>query len=500
MSTLVVLPVVTPLLAAALCVVAWSSVRVQRAITVTAMTALLVLAVTLLVRVDGDGIGVAELGGWEAPFGIVLVADLFSAMMVVITGVIGIVAAFYSLATIDPERERFGFWALFNALIAGVSGAFLAGDIFNLYVWFEVMLISSFVLLALGNERPQIEASIKYVALNLVASAIFLSGAGLTYGMTGTLNMADLARRLPEVENTGLVTAIGMLFMVAFGIKAAVFPLFFWLPASYHTPPPAVSGLFAGLLTKVGVYALIRFFTLMFGGDTGFTHNLILWIAGLTMAGGVLGAVAQHEMRRILAFHSVSQIGYMVVGLGLLTPLGLAASVFFIWHHSVVKSALFFVSGMVMRLRGTAELSLSGGLYTAHLSVAVLFGVPALSLAGLPPFGGFVAKLAVVRASIERGEWAIMAVALGVGLLTVYSMAKIWFEVFWKPSPASESEEADQEGAYGLSIIAPVAVLAVLTTGMGFGAEYILSLSLRAADQLLDPAGYAAAVLGGGGT
>ena len=496
METLIVLCVIIPLLSAALCVLAWNVVALQRAVTVAAMGAKLVVAIALLVRVEADGIGVAAAGGWDAPFGIVLVADMFAAMMVVITSVIGLAAALYSIGTIDVPRERYGFWTLFNALIAGVSGAFLAGDIFNLYVWFEVMLIASFVLLALGNERAQIEASIKYVALNLVSSALFLSATGLTYGMTGTLNMADLALRLPEVENTALVTAIGMMFMVAFGIKAAVFPLFFWLPASYHTPPPAVSALFAGLLTKVGVYALIRFFTLMFVGDTGFTHTVLLWVAALTMAGGVLGAVAQHEMRRILSFHIVSQIGYMLVGLGLLTPLGLAASVFYIWHHIVVKTTLFLVSGIVIRVHGTGELELVGGMYARHLVIALLFAVPALSLGGIPPLSGFFAKLGIIRASIESGEWAIMAVALAVGLLTVFSMAKIWFEVFWKPDPRPDLK--GRSHAYGPFTLISMAGLALLTVGIGFGAEVVMDLSLKASEQLLDRTAYTDAVLGGG--
>lgn len=490
---LLVAPIVLPLLAGAVAILIGPLIF-QRALTLLTMTAHLGVSIALLAVVDADGIQAVSVGGWDPPFGIVLVADLFGAMMVLVTAVIGLAAAIYSIATLDQEREAFGFWPIFNALIAGVSGAFLAGDIFNLYVWFEVLLISSFVLLALGNERPQIEASIKYVALNLLSSALFLSGAGLTYGMTGTLNMADLAMRLPEVQNPGLVTAIGMLFMVAFGIKAAVFPLFFWLPASYHTPPAAVSALFAGLLTKVGVYALIRFFTLMFNDDAGFTHNVILWVAGLTMVGGVLGAVAQHEMRRILSFHIVSQIGYMLVGLGLLTPLGLAASVFYIWHHIIVKTTLFLVSGIVLRIRGTAELELSGGLYATHLPIALLFAVPALSLGGIPPFSGFFAKLAVVRASVESGEWAIVAVALAVGLLTVFSMAKIWFEVFWKPAP--EEGDGARPRTAGSAAVLPIAALALITIGIGFGAEFVMSLSLRAADQLLDPAGYTLAVLG----
>jgi multicomponent Na+:H+ antiporter subunit D len=237
-------------------------------------------------------------------------------------------AVVYSFASIDVQRESFGYYPLLHILLMGVCGAFLTGDIFNLYVWFEVMLIASFVLLALGGERAQLEGAIKYVTLNLISSAFFLTAVGILYGMIGTLNMADLARQLSTVAQPGLVMTLAMLFFVAFGIKAALFPLFFWLPASYHTPPVIVSALFAGLLTKVGVYALVRVFTLLFIRDSSYIPTLILVVAGLTMVTGVLGAVAQNEIRRLLSFHIVSQIGYLLMGLGLFTPLVLAGTVF----------------------------------------------------------------------------------------------------------------------------------------------------------------------------
>jgi multicomponent Na+:H+ antiporter subunit D len=233
----------------------------------------------------------------------------------------------------------------------GVSGAFLTGDIFNLYVWFEVMLIASFVLLSLGGEKAQIEGAFNYVTLNLLSSALFLAAVGILYGMVGTLNMADLSIKLQTLQIPGLATVLAMLFFIAFGIKAAVFPLFFWLPASYHTPPVAVSALFAGLLTKVGVYSLIRVFTLLFLEDVNFTHNLILVVAGLTMVTGVLGAVAQYDFRRLLSFHIVSQIGYLLMGLGLFTVSSLAAAIFFMAHVILAKSTLFLVSGVVHRLK-----------------------------------------------------------------------------------------------------------------------------------------------------
>jgi multicomponent Na+:H+ antiporter subunit D len=288
-----------------------------------------------------------------------------------VASVTGFAVAVYALADVDEARRRAGFTPLLLVLLMGVCTSFLTGDIFNLYVCFEVMLIASFVLLALGGERPQMEGALKYVTLNLVSSAIFLAAVGVLYGLTGTLNMAHLARLVPVVAESHpeLITAVAGLFLASFGIKAGIFPLYFWLPASYHTPPVAVSAVFAGLLTKVGVYALIRVFTLIFAGVTSLT-NLILILAGLTMLTGVLGAVSQYHIRRILSFHIISQIGYMVMGLGLLAApdpevrrIGLLAAVFYIVHHIIVKTNLFLIGGIVRRLRGRTlpAVALAGG-------------------------------------------------------------------------------------------------------------------------------------------
>jgi multicomponent Na+:H+ antiporter subunit D len=490
---LLVLPILLPLLTAAAALLAWHRRRVQRLLGVAGAAVSLVVAVALLAEVDHRGIQAIQIGNWPAPFGITLVADLFAAIMIVLTALIGLAVAVYSLATMDAGREAFGYYPLLHLLLMGVSGAFLTGDIFNLYVAFEVMLMASFVLMALGGERAQLEGAVKYVTLNLVSSALFLTAVGVLYGSVGSLNMADLALRLRGEMSPGLVTALAMLFFAAFGIKAAVFPLFFWLPASYHTPPAAIAAVFAGLLTKVGVYALIRFFTLLFVQDVGYTHALILVVAGLTMVTGVLGAVAQGEFRRILSFHIVSQIGYMVMGLGLYTPLALAGSVFYIAHHIIVKTNLFLIAGIVHRLRGTYELKPLGGLYREHVGLAVLFLVPALSLAGMPPLSGFVAKLTLVRAGLEAERYLIVAVALVVGLLTLVSMTKIWAEAFWKPAPAA-SRPGPAPG-HAPALLLPVVTLAAITVALGLAAEPIFALSTRAAEQLLDSSRYVEAVL-----
>ena len=492
-NTLIVLPLLIPLLAAALCLASWRSVLAQRLISLVAVLGLLAAAVALVHGIWQDGIAVLHLGNWKAPYGIVLVADLLGAIMVLLAAITATAIALYSLGSLERAPEQFGYYPLMHLLIAGVCGAFLTGDIFNLYVWFEVMLVASFALLILGGERAQMEGAIKYVTLNLVSSALFLAAIGLLYGLTGTLNMADLAVKLADHQDNPMVEVVAGLFLVAFGIKAGVFPLFFWLPASYHTPRIAVSSLFAGLLTKVGVYALFRTFSLMFPLDEFVLRPVLLAMAGATMLVGVLGAAAQFEFRRILPFHIISQIGYMVMALALFTPLALIGGIFYIIHHIIVKSNLFLVAGLTYRLGGSYELKALGGLYKRAPWLAVVFLIPALSLSGLPPLSGFFGKFILIRAGVDAGSWVLVTVALIVGLLTLYSMTKIWAEVFWKPAPSEADPGVPPPGSL---MILPVAMLCVLTVAIGIGAEPVYRLSERTAAQLLDPSGYINAVLG----
>jgi multicomponent Na+:H+ antiporter subunit D len=467
-----------------------------RWISVVGSAVTLAFGLLLLTRVLEVGPVAAQMGGWPAPFGITLVADTLSAIMVIITGITGLAVAVYALADADAHMEELGFHALFQVLIAGVCGAFLTGDLFNLYVWFEVMLISSFGLLILGGKRVQLDAGIKYVTLNLVSTILFLSGIGLLYGSTGTLNLADLSLIVPTVDD-GLMTVIAMMFMVGFGVKAAVFPLFFWLPASYHTPSFAVSAVFAGLLTKVGVYALMRMFTLVFTQDVAFTHTILLWVAALTMITGVLGAAAQTDFRRILSFHIVSQIGYMVLGLALMTPLAIVGAVFYLVHHIIVKANLFLVAGVASRIAGGTELARIGGLYKGAPLLAFLFLVPAFSLAGFPPLSGFWAKYVLVLAAMEIQLWLVAFVALAVGLMTIYSMTKIWGQAFWKPHPGGVVPSlASLPSGTRRALLLPIAALAAMTVGIGLFPEPFVQLAERAAAELLDPSAYVAAVLG----
>jgi multicomponent Na+:H+ antiporter subunit D len=451
-----------------------------------------------MVTVRRQGILAAQMGAWPAPFGITLVVDHLSAVMLLITAVIGLAVNVYALADIDRRYQALGFHSLYQILIAAISGAFLTGDLFNLYVWFEVMLMASFGLLVMGGEPRQLDGGVKYVTLNLIATLMFITGLGLLYALTGTLNMADLHLKVQAFPHPGLMTAVAMLFVMAFGLKAGAFPLFFWLPAAYHTPPTAIAAVFSGLLTKVGVYALMRVFSLIFVQDTATTHQLILVMACFTMVTGVLGAAVQNTFRRILAFHIVSQVGYMILGLGLFTPLALAGAVFYLIHHIIVKANLFLISGLVAKIYGHDDLKGLGGLYRRSGLLAVLFMIPAFSLAGFPPLSGFWAKFILIQASLESGAYAAAAVALVVGLLTVYSMTKIWIGVFWAPSPVADPPPSGgPSGAQRLPMLLPVAVLAALTVAIGLGAQPLLEISLAAAEELLNPQAYVQAVLGG---
>ncbi|HDZ45472.1 hypothetical protein LCGC14_0194020 [marine sediment metagenome] len=501
----VALPVLLPLLSGAISLLFWRSRPMQRFVAVAGNVALFIVSIWLFISTLSDGYVTMQMGSWPAPFGITLIADTLSAVMILMTGIIGLAMGIYSLASTGRGHEKFGYYPLMHLLLAGVAGAFLTGDIFNLYVWFEVMLVASFALLILGGERAQMEGAIKYVTLNMLASVIFLTAIGLLYGMVGTLNMADIALRLNEAEHQGMVEVLAVMFMVAFGIKAAAFPLFFWLPASYHTPPVAVSALFAGLLTKVGVYSLFRVFTLMFDQSMGYLQDIMLWGAAFTMVTGVLGAAAQYEFRRILSFHIVSQIGYMILGLALYTPLAIAGGVFAIVHNIIVKTNLFLISGITHRLQGTYQLKKMGGLYRERPWLAVAFFVSAFSLAGIPPLSGFFAKFVIVRAGIEAEAYVVTGIALAVGLMTLYSMVKIWNEVFWKSLPEENHvpETATPMGDDGRLLkpslwmmYLPVVVLAMFSLLIGVFAEPVMLVMTIISDQLFEPSGYIEAVMG----
>ena len=486
-----VLPILVPMGTAAIMLFAARRPLLQRWMGLAGAVALLASAVLVFAQVEGLGIQVLQIGGWAAPFGITLVADLFAAVLLIAVGIVAVAVTGAAFAGVDPRREAFGYHPLIQILLTGVSGAFLTGDFFNLYVWFEVMLVASFVLMALHRNRAQLEAAYKYVTINLIASSIFLTALGLLYGVTGTLNMADVARLWPAVRTSGMDVVLAVLFVIAFSIKAGLFPLFFWLPASYHTPPAAVGAVFAGLLTKVGVYALVRIFTLLFLGGPPALATLLLVMSAGTMVIGLLAALRERDFRRMLSFNLVGHIGYTTASLALLTPVALSGAIFYVLHHIVVITNLFLVSGVLLRLRRTTDMRALGGLYRGQPLFSALAMVPIFALAGVPPLSGFLGKLAILEGAFEAGAYWLGGLVLFVGLLTLLSMGRMWADAFWQPS-----EEGDR-GTAGRPLVMAISGLSVVTIAISWLAGPLFDVTLRAAEQLLQRDEYIRIVLAG---
>ena len=496
MSALVPLPVIVPLLGASLAVLTAPWRWAQRVISLLALSINVVVSVMLLVDVDDGEMLVMQAGGWKVPLGITLVVDRLSAVMLVVSSLMLLSVLVYAIGQGAEESRYASFNPVYLVLAAGVSASFVTGDLFNLFVAFEMMLVASYVLLTLGGRPGQVRSGMSYVVISLVASTFFITALALIYAATGTVNMAELSQRIPELSD-GVRTGFSLLLILVFGIKAGLFPLFFWLPDSYPTAPGAITAVFAGLLTKVGVYAIIRSQTLLFPPDAQ-QGSFLLVLAGFTMVIGVLGALAQDDLRRMLSFHIVSHIGYMIFGLALFTLAGIAGAVFYVVHHIIVKTALFLVAGLVERRAGSDRLSRIGGLVRSAPMIAVLFALPALSIAGLPPFSGFVGKFALVGSGIESDEWAIVAVSLIVSLLTMYVMVRIWSGVFWgePEDPAIASWIASDESRVPHLMTGAATAVVGLSVALMIFAGPLYDYSKRTAEDLLAPDSYVEAVIG----
>ncbi len=504
MNQLIPLPIVLPLLAAALASLFGRWKVVQRIISVAVLTATSAISILLLVRVDRDGPLVMHAGDWRAPIGITLVVDRLSAIMLTVASLMLLAVLVYAIGQPGAERHHVGFQPVYMILAAGVAGSFLTGDLFNLFVSFEMMLTASYVLLTLGGRKDQVRAGMTYVVISLLASTLFITALALLYSATGTVNMADLAAKIGQLP-LGLRQAFAVLLVVVFGVKAALFPLFSWLPDSYPVAPGPVTAVFAGLLTKVGVYALIRSQTLLFPEGSR-PVTLLLITAGLTMAFGIIGAIAQDDVKRILSFNIVSHIGYMVFGLALFSVGGLAAAIFYAVHHIIAMTTLFLVDGLIEHAGGSSRMRELGNMVRSAPVVALLFLVPALGLAGIPPFSGFVPKLGLIQSGFAavggQGHRAlvigVVAVSLVVSLLTLFSVIKIWIGVFWSPAFETPSGAAHTVGRLGgppLMVI-PTATLFVLGLTVALTAGPLYRLCERAASDLLNPHAYITTVLG----
>ncbi|MFG1651263.1 Na+/H+ antiporter subunit D [Micromonospora sp. NPDC049275] len=500
MSRLLPLPVVVPLLGAALTLLLATRPRVQRAVSVLCLTVTFTVAVVLLVQAYRHGPVVLAIGGWPPPVGIVLVADQLAALMLVVSSAVTLCVLLYSIGQGRSETSESAPVVIFHptylVLTAGVTNAFLAGDLFNLFVGFEILLAASFVLITLGGTETRIRTGSTYVVVSILSSMIFLAAVGLVYAATGTLNLAQLAQRLDDLPDNVRLT-LQLTLLLAFAIKAAVFPLSAWLPDSYPTAPAPVTAVFAGLLTKVGVYAIIRTETLLFPG--GQVDGLLMVVAGLTMVVGILGAVAQSDMKRLFSFTLVSHIGYMIFGVALSTAAGLAGAIFYVVHHITIQTTLFLVAGLVEERAGSTDLRRLGGLARMAPLLGVLFFVPAMNLAGVPPFSGFLGKLGLLQAGVAAGG-ALPATLVAAGtltsLLTLYVASRVWNIAFWRAPRIATSEPAVRLPTLMVGATAALVAFGLTLTVL---AGPLFDVTADAATDLLSRTPYVRAVLPGVG-
>ncbi|NMB22944.1 MAG: Na+/H+ antiporter subunit D [Corynebacterium sp.] len=517
---MVPMPVILPAVAAALTLILSKYVQAQRAVTLTVLTFLIALNATMLYLVDSEGIQTLQIGGWDAPVGITLVADRLSVSMLTVSSIVLFAVMGYAISQgiRDGGKDEpvAVFMPAYLLLSMGVNLAFLSGDLFNLYVGFEVFLVASYVLLTLGASPARVRAGVSYVMVSMASSMVFLFGLALVYASVGTLNMAHIGLRMEEIPS-GTRSAIFAVLLVAFGIKAAVFPLDSWLPDSYPTAPSLVTAVFAGLLTKVGVYAIIRARSVIF--TDGSLDELLMWVALATMLVGILGAMAQNDVKRLLSFTLVSHIGYMIYGVALGSAAGLSGAIFYAIHHILVQTTLFLVVGLVERQAGSSSLRRLGSLAYISPLLAILYFIPAINLGGIPPFSGFLGKIILLEAGAQEGSWqawVLIAGAIITSLLTLYTMVLVWSKAFWRdrkdapdgataiarPAPLVDVQDEvsvtdrSDVGRMPVGMVASTSILLVASLMVSVLAGPISAITGRAAESAQDANIYRTAVLG----
>lgn len=489
MNNLLIAPVIIPLIMGMVLLIFQKNILLQRLLSLLALFATGVVSVVLMNRVKEGGIQTLQLGGWEAPYGITFVSDMFSALLLLATSIVSVCCLIYAFPSIGRKQEKLYFYPLFLFLITGVNGSFLTGDLFNLYVFFEVFLVASYVLITLGGSKRQLRESLKYIFTNIIASAFFLIGVAYLYSMTGTLNLAHLSIRISEVGQDGLITTVALLFLIVFALKAGLL-LFFWLPGSYSVPPTAIAAIFAALLTKVGIYAMIRMFTLIFYHEPQITHFIIGIMAAATMILGGLGAVGFGDLRKILTYNVVISVGFIMLGLVSFTHEGLTGSIYYLLHDILIKALIFLIGGTVIHLTGTSQLKEISGLIRLHPQLGWMFFIAALSMVGIPPLSGFLGKVFTIQGTFEAGYYWLGGVGLLASLFILYSMIKLFMNAFWGETILSEEEEKGTTKG----LLLPIAILTVASLALGIGAEGIAGYVAQAAEELLNPNLYIHAV------
>jgi len=481
---LLMAPVMGPLLAAGFAILLRRRPLASEAVLIGGLAATMLASLALLVRAtDGGMLAVTVFGGWPQGFGVSFAARMPGVPLVVVTTLIGLAAAIYAHAVIGGRRRYAGHDVLMLAMIGAVNGAFLTGDLFNLYVWFELALLAALGLISLDRREMQVGAALRYATFGIVGATAILAGIALIYGSTGTLDLATLAGRLAPAAPTLATAAAAALLLGGFSLKSGLVPLHVWLPSSYGPAPVSVTAVFAGLLTKMGFYALLLLFAGVFAMGAGGIgaaqlQPLFGWIAGATMLLCALAALAQNDMRRVLAYHILAQVGYMMAGLATGTTAGVEAAVFAMIHSMIVQTNLFLGAGAIHRASGTWQLSNAGGVLRANPLFGFVFAVPMLSLAGIPPFSGFWAKLLVFRAHIDNGDYWLLGTGLAAAVLTIFSVAIFWSAACWKELPERPAKRLPNSMLIGMGL------LSVATVAIGLAPQLVLDAARLSAAAL----------------
>ena len=493
MNNIIVLPLIIPIMTAVILVFLRNNIILQRIISLITMVFVTAISILLLLNVEADGIMKIDFGGWLPPFGILFVADSFSLLLVITANIVAILCLIYAFSTIGFRHENMFFYPFVLLLIAGVNGSFLTGDIFNLFVCFEVMLLASYVLIALGGEKVQLRESIKYVLINVVTSWIFLVALAYLYGTLKTLNMAHIAERVAEVGQDPLITTVAILFLIVFSIKAGLL-LFFWLPGSYIVPPTAVQALFAALLTKVGVYALIRTFTLMFPLNQEVTHTLIGIMAGITIVLGCMGAMSGKDVYTIATYNVIIGVGFILIGLAAGTETALSGAIYYLIHDMLAKGLLFLLVGTMVYLTGETIVKRMSGLIQNYPLFGWIFFIVLLTLTGMPPFSGFVGKILIGQGAIEAGSYVLLAIGFASSIIVLYSLLRIFLASFFGETTVSEEDKKPIPKGVMVSFI----LFTIAIIYLGVGAESLSIYVQDAARTLINPSIYIDAILGEG--
>lgn len=491
MNNIIVLPMAIPLFFGVLLIFFASSITFQRWGTFIMLLINGAISFYILQMIQTEGILRLDFGEWMPPFGILFVADSFAMLLVLTTNIVSAFCILYAFATMEHEKEKLFFYSFVCFLIAGVNGSFLTGDLFNLFVMFEVMLLASYALITLGGKKFQLREAIIYIAINVVSSSLFLIAIAYLYGVLGTLNLAHLSERIAEVGQTPLLTVISLLFLIVFSIKSGLL-LYQWLPGSYSVPPPAIAALFGALLTKVGIYALFRTFTLLFYHEPTITHTVIAGMAIATLIGGSIGAIAYINIRKVISYNVIISVGFILIGLVVASITGYEGAIYYLIHDMVAKALLFLIGGTMIYLTKTELFDEMSGLIRNYPLLGWMFFLTVLALVGIPPLSGFIGKLLIAQGAVASGAYVLLVVGFFSSLVVLYSLMRIFMNCFWGETIVSEEEEKPLRKL----VLIPCIALSVLIIIIGMNPEMLAPYVKDAANTLANPQIYIDAILG----